>query len=100
MGRDYLHRSFGPGNQTGGRSFLVAQRLILKWARYQPQRFLESLNAVKKLSQEARVSKDVAKLWLMKQAIRQIYLPAPKNIQRPKFDVSSPNSVYQADLFF
>ena len=36
----------------------------------------------------------------MKQAIWQIYLPAPKNIPRPKFDVLSPNSVHQADLLF
>jgi len=36
----------------------------------------------------------------MKQAIWQIYLPVPKNIPRPKFDVSSPNSIHQADLLF
>ena len=55
---------------------------------------------MKKLSLEAGVSEDVAKLWLMKQAIWQIYLPPPKNIPRPKFDVTSPNSVHQADLLF
>ena len=55
---------------------------------------------MKKLSQEAGVSEDKAKLWLMKQAIWQIYLPAPKNIQRPTFDVDYPNAVHQADLLF
>ena len=34
----------------------------------------------------------------LKQAIWQIYLPAPANISRPTFDVQFPNSVHQADL--
>jgi len=67
---------------------------------YSPKGFWKGLEAVKKLAQEAGVSEDKAKLWLMKQAIWQIYLPAPKHIPRPKFDVSSPNSVHQADLLF
>ena len=37
---------------------------------------------------------DVVKQWLFKQAIWQIYLPAPK------FDLATPNSVHQADLLF
>ena len=36
----------------------------------------------------------------MKQAVWQIYLPPPKYIPRPKFDVHSPNTVHQADLIF
>ena len=55
---------------------------------------------MKKLAKESGVSEDAAKLWLMKQAIWQIYLPAPKNIPRPTFAVQSPNSVHQADLLF
>ena len=55
---------------------------------------------MKKLSQEAAVSEDKAKLWLMKQAIWQIYLPAPRTIARPTFDVDLPNAVHQADLLF
>ena len=35
-----------------------------------------------------------------KQALWQIYLPGPRYIPRPKFDVSLPNAVHQADLFF
>ena len=38
--------------------------------------------------------------WLKKQAIWQIYLPAPRHIPRPKFDVAVPNEVHQADLLF
>ena len=42
----------------------------------------------------------VAKSWLEKQAIWQIYLPAPKRIHRPVFDEYHPNAVHQADLLF
>ena len=55
---------------------------------------------MKKLAAVARVSEDVAKQWLVKQALWQVYLPAPRYIPRPKFDVSLPNAVHQADLLF
>ena len=55
---------------------------------------------MKKLSQESGVPEDNVKLWLMKQAIWQIYLPAPRNIPRPTFDVEFPNAVHQAHLLF
>ena len=56
--------------------------------------------AIKKLAAAAKVSEDVAKQWLTKQALWQVYLPGPRYIPRPKFDVSSPNAVHQADLLF
>ena len=43
---------------------------------------------------------NVVKQWLFKQALWQIYLPAPRHVPRPKFDVATPNSVHQADLLF
>ena len=46
------------------------------------------------------MSENVVKQWLYKQAIWQIYLPAPRYVPRPKFDVATPNSVHQADLLF
>ena len=67
---------------------------------YSPEGFWEGLPAVKKLVKEAGVSEDVAKPWLMRQAIWKIYLHAPKCISRPTFDVQSPNAVHQADLLF
>ena len=36
----------------------------------------------------------------MKQALSQVYLPAPRYIPRPKFDVLVPNKVHQADLLY
>ena len=45
------------------------------------------------------MSEEVAKLWLMKQAIWQIYLPALKHILRQTFDVKSPNDKVTARLW-
>ena len=48
---------------------------------------------------KTKVSADVVHTWLKKQAIWQIYLPAPRYVPRPKFDVATPNEVHQADLY-
>ena len=78
------------------------KRLSQKLSRiyYSPKGFGKGLSAIKKLANTSRVSEDEAKQWLMMQAIWQIYLPAPKHIPRPKFDVEIPNAVHQADLLF
>ena len=67
---------------------------------YSPQGYWKGLAAIKKLASAAKTSEDVAKDWLKKQALWQIYLPAPRHIPRPKFDVDTPNEVHQADLLF
>ena len=66
---------------------------------YIPQGYWKGIAAVKKLANAAKVSPETAKQWLVvKQALRQVYLPPPRHIPRPKFDVS--NAVHQADLGF
>ena len=67
---------------------------------YSLQGYWKGIAAIKKLANAAKVSEDTAKKWLVKQALWQIYLPAPKHIPRPKFDVSTANTVHQADLLF
>ena len=67
---------------------------------YSPQGYWKGISAIKKLAVAAKVPEVVAKEWLFKQALWQIYLPAPRYIPRPKFDVSLPNKVHQADLLF
>ena len=57
----------------------------------QPSRVLERVAAIKNLAQAAKVSDDVARNWLIKQALWQVSLPAPQHIPRPKFDVPVPN---------
>ena len=67
---------------------------------YSPQGYWKGVSAIKKLADAAEVPEAIAKQWLYKQAIWQIYLPAPRYVPRPKFDVATPNSVHQADLLF
>ena len=55
---------------------------------------------IKKLFKSARVSEDVVRDWLQKQALWQIYLPAPKHVPRQKCNIVLPNEVHQADLLF
>jgi len=67
---------------------------------YSPKGYWRGTSAIKKLAAAAKVNEETAKSWLVKQAIWQIYLPAPKYIPRPKFNVAIPNEVHQADLLF
>ena len=67
---------------------------------YSPQGYWKGVSAIKKLADAAKVPEDAAKQWLIKQALWQIYLPAPRHVPRPKFNVATPNSVHQADLLF
>ena len=67
---------------------------------YSPKGYWKGMAAIKQLATAAKVSEDVAKRWLTKQALWQVYLPGPHYIPRPKFDVSMPNAVHQADLLF
>ena len=67
---------------------------------YSPGGYWKGIAAIKKLASAAGATLDVAKDWLKKQAIWQIYLPAVRRIPRPKFDVQVPNEVHQADLLF
>ena len=67
---------------------------------YNHRGYWKRLTAIKKLASVAKVTEQQAKDWPKKQAIWQIYLPAPRHIPRPKFDVAVPNKVNQADLLF
>ena len=67
---------------------------------YSPKGYWRGYSAIKRLSTVAGVSEEETKRWLKKQAMWQIYLPAPSYIPRPTFDVFVPNEVHQADLLF
>ena len=66
----------------------------------QPKWLLERLWSNQKISPGCKSLENVAKWWLFKQALWQIYLPASKRIPHPKFEVPTPNAVHQADLLF
>ena len=62
--------------------------------------FWKGKSAIKKLALAANITETEAKNYLSKQPIWQIYLPAPKIIRRPKFDITIPNKAHQADLLY
>jgi len=65
-----------------------------------PGGYWTGIAAIKKLAEAAKVPEDAAKKWLIRQALWQIFLPAPKWIPPPKFDVPMPKKVHQAELLF
>jgi len=67
---------------------------------YSPGGYWKGIATIKKLAEAAKVPEETAKKWLLKQALWQIFLPAPRGIPQLKFDVPTPNTVHQADLVF
>ncbi len=67
---------------------------------YSTSGYWKGYSAIPKLASAAKVSEAEAKIWLEKQALWQIYLPAPKYIPRPHWTVNKPNQIHQADLLF
>ena len=67
---------------------------------YSPRGYWRGSAAISKLASAAKVQKASVANWLSKQAIWQIYLPPPKQINFSHFDVTVPNEVHQADILF
>ena len=67
---------------------------------YSEKGYWKSNTAVHKLAEVAKVSKDVSRKWLQKQALWQIYLPLPNYIPSPYWVEDKPNYIHQADLLF
>ena len=67
---------------------------------YSPQGYWKGVSAIKKLADGSKVSENVVKQWLYKQAIWQIYLPASRYVPRPKFDVATPTRSIRRTFFF
>ena len=67
---------------------------------YSAKGYWKGYAAIGKLAREAKVSEEKAREWLEKQALWQIYLAPPEYIPRPRWTVSKPNQVHQADLLF
>ena len=55
---------------------------------YSPRGYWKGLTAIEELASAAKISEDLARAWLKKQAIWQIYLPAPQHVPWPRFDMA------------
>ena len=67
---------------------------------YQPNHLWKGQKAVKKLAELSREKPKVIKQWLSRQAFWQVHLPAPKCIDRPHYQVTTPNEMHQFDLLY
>ena len=67
---------------------------------YQPNHLWKGKPAVKKLAEFSREKPKVIKQWLSRQAFWQVHLPAPKQVDRPHYQVTTPNEMNQFDLLY
>ena len=67
---------------------------------YQPQHLWKGQNVVKNLGDLSSLKPKVIKQWLSKQAFWQVHLPAPKHVERPHYDITTPNDLHQFDLLY
>ena len=67
---------------------------------YQPNHLWKGQKAVKKLKEYSKEKPEVIKQWLSQQAFWQVYLPSPKHIDRPHYQVTTPNEMHQFDLLY
>ena len=67
---------------------------------YQPNHLWKGKVAVKKLAELSGEKPKTVKQWLSWQAFWQVYLPAPKSIDRPHYQVTTRNEMHQFDLLY
>ena len=67
---------------------------------YQPNHLWKGKAAVKKLAELSREKPKTVKQCLSRQAFWQVHLPAPKSINRPHYQVTTPNEMHQFDLLY
>ena len=67
---------------------------------YQHNHLWKGQKAVKKLKKFSGEKPKAVKQWLSRQAFWQVHLPAPKSIDRPHYEVTTPNEMHQFDLLY
>ena len=80
----------------------VISCVILKMDKiyYQLNHLWQGQKAVKKLKEYSKEKPKVIKQWLSRQAFWQVQLPAPKRVDRPHYQVTTPNEIHQFDLLY
>ena len=65
---------------------------------YQPNHLWKGQKAVKNLKELSGERPKVIEQRLSQQAFWQVHLPAPKQLDRPHYEVTIPNKMHQFDL--
>ena len=67
---------------------------------YQPNHLWKGQKAVKKVQELSREKPKAVKQWLSREAFWQVRLPAPKQVDRPHYEVTIPNEMHQFVLLY
>ena len=67
---------------------------------YQPNHLWKGKATVKKLAKLSGEKPKTVKQWLSRQAFWQAHLPAPERVDRPHYQVTTPNEMHQFDLLY
>ena len=67
---------------------------------YQPNHLWKGQKTVKKLAELSGEKPKTVKQWLSRQAFWQVHLPPPKHVDRPHYEVTTPNEMHQFDLLY
>ena len=65
---------------------------------YQPNHLWKGQKAVKTLKELSGEKPKAVKQWLSRQAFWQVHLPAPKRVDKPHYEVTTPYEMHQFDL--
>ena len=55
---------------------------------------------LKKLKELSGEKPKTVKQWLSRQAFWQVHLPVPKRVDKPHYEVTTPNAMHQLDLLY
>ena len=72
----------------------------LSQAYYQPDRLWTDNKAIKWLHKITSMPKKYIKSWLAKQALWQVHIPLPKEINHPHYDMTEPNEQHLFDILY
>ena len=67
---------------------------------YQPNHLWKGQATVKKWAEYSKEKPKTVEQWLSQQAFCQVHLPTPKSIDRPHYQVTTPNEMHQFDLLY
>ena len=67
---------------------------------YQPNHLWKAQKAIKKLAELSGEKPKTIEQWLSWQAFWQLHLPAPMCINRPHYQITTPNEMHQFDLLY
>ena len=85
-------------NSDDGKEKQIHEKLSEEY--YKPENLWAGRRAIKKLYETTKLSKKIIKSWLAKQALWQVHIQPPKNIDHPHYQVTIPNQLHQFDLLY